>query len=273
VTGFLVKKTLIDAADNLAAVLLLNAGFMGVIAALYGLNLAVFALSRIVFPAATDLSSFAGILVLSVASCALVSVYIGAVSGVARQMTDGTGVTAGDFLAALKRSCGSSLVFGAVQGLALGLLFNAGTFYLPLAADNILFFMIFFAVFWLYLYWLAAAQFFFPLQSRFDKHPVKNMRKMFLLLSDNFVFTVFFLAPLALLAFGLSFALILLFPGIASILLLQNNALKLRLFKYDYLDAHPGADRRRIPWPELLAAERERVGTRSLRSVIFPWKK
>jgi hypothetical protein len=36
--------------------------------------------------------------------------------------------------------------------------------------------------------------------------------------------------------------------------------------------AHPDADRRHIPWEELLAEDREKTGTRSLRSFIFPWK-
>jgi len=42
--------------------------------------------------------------------------------------------------------------------------------------------------------------------------------------------------------------------------------------KYDWLEANPGADRRKIPWDALLIDEREKTGTRSLKNLIFPWK-
>jgi hypothetical protein len=47
---------------------------------------------------------------------------------------------------------------------------------------------------------------------------------------------------------------------------------KLRLLKYDYLENDSDANRKRIPWDALLIDERERVGKRSLRGMIFPWK-
>jgi hypothetical protein len=62
-----------------------------------------------------------------------------------------------------------------------------------------------------------------------------------------------------------------LIPGPAGILLYLDEALRLRLLKYDWLEAHPD-EGRRIPWDALLIDEREKTGTRSFRNFIFPWK-
>jgi len=62
------------------------------------------------------------------------------------------------------------------------------------------------------------------------------------------------------------------FPGPVGILLYLDEALRLRLLKYDYLEANPGVNRRKIPWDALLIEERERTGTRTFRNFIFPWK-
>jgi hypothetical protein len=75
----------------------------------------------------------------------------------------------------------------------------------------------------------------------------------------------------------LSMFLAFLFPGPGGILLFLDEALRLRLLKYDWLEANPAADpaqarKRKIPWDEILIDERERTGTRSFKSFIFPWK-
>lgn len=112
------------------------------------------------------------------------------------------------------------------------------------------------------------------------------------------LFLLLFLSvPTRLLAIG---SPMLLLPGPASAVLLLTVAFKLRMYKYDYLeelqqaaggetaggetagpeDAGPedaertGRRRRRvrIPWDALLADDREQVGVRTLRGMIFPWK-
>jgi hypothetical protein len=71
---------------------------------------------------------------------------------------------------------------------------------------------------------------------------------------------------------ALSVLLVFLLPGPAGILLFLDQGLRLRLLKYDWLEANPEADRRKIPWEALLIDEQEKTGTRSFRSFIFPWK-
>jgi uncharacterized membrane protein YesL len=117
---------------------------------------------------------------------------------------------------------------------------------------------------------VLALQFFFPVQSRLDKKFGKILKKMFLLFLDNPLFSVGLLVG-AVATLALSAFTALLLPGIASILLWWNVALKLRIYKYDYLEKHPDA-RRNIPWDALLVEDRERVGKRTLKGMIFPWK-
>jgi hypothetical protein len=96
------------------------------------------------------------------------------------------------------------------------------------------------------------------------------LKKMFLLLLDNPLFSFgLFLGSLLILAVSV-FTVFLLF-GVTTLLLWWNTALKLRLYKYDHLEKHPD-DRRRIPWDALLVEDRERVGKRTLKGMIFPWK-
>jgi hypothetical protein len=61
-------------------------------------------------------------------------------------------------------------------------------------------------------------------------------------------------------------------PGPAGVLLFLDEGLRLRLLKYDWLEANPDANRRKVPWDALLIEEREKTGTRSFKNFIFPWK-
>ena len=99
----------------------------------------------------------------------------------------------------------------------------------------------------------------------------KNIKKIFLIFFDNTFFSLgVFIGSVVILAAS-SFTAFML-PGVGTIVLWVNAALKLRLYKYDYLEAHPEANRKKIPWDALLIDEKERVGKRTLRGMIFPWK-
>ena len=66
------------------------------------------------------------------------------------------------------------------------------------------------------------------------------------------------------------------FPSVAGIAIAKQNAFRIRMYKYDYLEEHPELktprERRRIPWEELIYDDRETLGPRKLRSFLFPWK-
>ena len=126
-------------------------------------------------------------------------------------------------------------------------------------------------LFWVNLTWWLAGQYYFPVRAQLDSQVKKIFRKCFVLFFDNTLFTIG-LAIGAIILMVLSSFVVFLLPGVATILLWHQAAVKLRMYKYDYLEANPQANRRRIPWNELLHEERERVGPRSLRGMIFPWK-
>ena len=66
------------------------------------------------------------------------------------------------------------------------------------------------------------------------------------------------------------------FPSMSGLLIANTNALRVLLYKYDYLEEHPELktrrERRMIPWDDLLAEDRDILGPRPIRSFLFPWK-
>jgi hypothetical protein len=114
-----------------------------------------------------------------------------------------------------------------------------------------------------------ALQFYLSIRARLDTKPGKIIKKCFLILFDNTGFCVLAgAASLAILA--LSLPLFMLLPGPGGLLLFLDEALRIRLLKYDWLEENPG--RGKIPWNILLEDEREKTGTRGIKGLIFPWK-
>ncbi|MGI9256797.1 MAG: hypothetical protein ACR2PY_07680 [Salinispira sp.] len=166
-------------------------------------------------------------------------------------------------------------------GLPYGLLYAglwALVFFLALvvlpfygAVDNIFGIIAFVCMFWTLILLTLAMQYYFPIVAQLDKRPGKILRKMFIIFLDNPLFTIstFLCSVIMLILSG--FTAFLLF-GPAGVILLGQVACKLRLYKYDYLEENPGASRRRIPWQSLMYEDSQRVGSRSLKGLIFPWK-
>jgi len=253
--GFLIKKAFFDFWDNLIRIVILNLGFI--------LLLAILVYFPLLFKDSPPLFyAFLGL------GLALLSVYTGVVSWMVAQIADYRKPELSEALNALKASWPTSLLFAGLNLLLVFLLSVAfpvygrlKSFLGPLASSFL---------FWVLIFWVLAAQFYFPIQSRLDRRFLKMLKKSFLLFLDNPLFT-FGLFLGSLLVFALSVFTAFLLPGIASILLWQNAGLKLRLYKYDHLEKHP-EDRRRVPWDALLVEDRERVGKRTLKGMIFPWK-
>ncbi|MFA5853309.1 MAG: hypothetical protein WC820_11435 [Spirochaetales bacterium] len=126
-------------------------------------------------------------------------------------------------------------------------------------------------LFWTCLVALLASQYFLPLEARRGGGLRKNVRVALMLLIDNLGFSLFLffynILTLVISAFTAFMA-----PGFAGVALATAEAVKLRLKKYEWLEANPGADRKHVPWAELLEEEKELVGVRTLKGMIFPWK-
>jgi hypothetical protein len=124
---------------------------------------------------------------------------------------------------------------------------------------------------WGGIFFVLAFQWYLPLRARLGGGFAKNLRKSFVFFFDNALFSIFLFVYNAIGAL-LSAVLAFLLPGLAGLALALDDALRLRLYKYDWLEANPGAKRNAIPWDSLLEEDRELVGKRTIKNMIFPWK-
>jgi hypothetical protein len=254
--GFLIKKAFFDMWDNLFRILIMNLGYIAI--------LAVFFLLAPLFASLPGL--FIAIILVGVA---LFAVYTGGVSRMCAEIADYRQPGFADFFRFVRESFPSSLLLALTIGIYGLIVSVAFRFYGgmkiivgPLAVA---------LLFWVTVAGILAAQFYFPIQSRLDRKFRKIARKSFLVFFDNPGFSIG-LAFCGLIVLAVSVFTALLLPGLATILLWWNVAFKLRLYKYDWIEQNPGENRRRVPWDALLVEDRERVGKRTLRGMIFPWR-
>jgi hypothetical protein len=272
--GFLIKKSFFDLWDNLLRIILINLGFtvfLGVPVFLPGLLEAVPPLSLLVF--------FAGTL--------WCFVYLAAAALSLRAVSDYGTFGPGDFLRNLKAGWPAGVFMGTLFFLIQLVIRVVIPFYLGM--NSPLGLLLTALIFWTLVICGLSLQFFFAVRARLDTKLFKVLKKCFIILFDNPGFCIFlcvfhlavlgiffllsFLVPLVL---GPAMFLAFLVPGPAGLLLSLDEALRLRLLKYDWLEANPQAaeerGRRKIPWDAILIDEREKTGTRSLKNFIFPWK-
>ena len=253
---FLIKKSFFDMWDNMITVFLVNLGFVLVAAAAVYLPY--------LLSASTPLA-VAGIVV----GVTLFNFYTGAASFLARDISDYNRGGFKDFWNYFKETWKSSLGLAIITIIQILVLVVAMPFYMQMGG---LFGMAAVAlIFWISVIWWLASQYYFGVRARLDTKFRKIVKKSFILLFDNTMFSIF-LGLGTVVTFAISAFTAFLLPGITSILIWHQDALKLRLLKYDYLEKNPEANRKEIPWDALLIDEKEKVGQRTLRGMIFPWK-
>ena len=254
--GFLIKKNFFDLWDNLFRVALLNIGFI------VSLAFPVF------IPSLLESAPILGILALLI-GILWCFVYLSAASLCLKSISDYGGFGFADFFKNIKIGWPLGLIAGGLVFICYLLVSVVMQFYLSM--NSMLGLLLAAVIFWTLVVSILSFQFFFAVRARLDTKISKIMKKCFIFFFDNPGFSVFvFIHNVAILALSLFLAF--LFPGPAGILLFLDEGMRLRLLKYDWLEANPEADRKKVPWDELLIDERERTGTRSLRNFIFPWK-
>ncbi|MCL2720475.1 MAG: hypothetical protein FWD47_03950 [Treponema sp.] len=258
--GFLIKKTLYDLWDNLFKVVILNLGFLvctaiPVFLPMLGL---LFSESEGLFIALTILGIF------------VCSIYLSSVSFVIRAISDYGTFTFREFANAFKAAWKSGIVVGILLILFFYIVTDVLRFYwemenpvVGLALTSI--------VFWLTVFAVLSFQFYFTVYARLGQNIKKTFKKCMLINMDNTGMSVFLIIHNTI-VLALSVIFIFLFPGPVGVLLYLDEAIRLRLLKYDWLEANPDANRRKIPWDAILIEERERTGNRTLKNLIFPWK-
>ena len=266
--GFLIKKNFFDLWDNLFKAVLINLGFIASIA----------------FPIFVP-QLFASIPILAMGTLLIgllwCFVYLSAAALCLKNISDYGSFGFADFLASIKKIWPAGLIAGGMVFLAFLLITVVIPFYLSM--ESMIGLMLAAVIFWTIVTAVLALQFFFAVRARLDNRMVGVIKKCFIIFFDNPLFCIFSLIH-NILALSVSMFLAFLFPGPAGVLLFLDEGLRLRLMKYDWLEANPqvpeaadagssqGAGRRKIPWDAILIDEREKTGTRSLRNFIFPWK-
>lgn len=255
--GFVVKKAFFDLWDNFLPAMLINLGFIVL------LSIPVF-----VPQYAATFGNWAGLLALALGTL-IIFVYLGGVNGLAQDIADFGSITWSRFLESLKEYGPTAVGFGLVVILHIGLLMVGLPVYSSL--NNFVGLLAIAVLFWMSVIWWLAAQYVFPVRTRLSGRFFAVLKKSLLVVFDNLGFSIG-LAVGGIIIIGVSFVTAFLVPGIAGLAIWYQVALRLRLYRYDYLEKHPEARRSEIPWDELLYDDRDRVGKRTLRGMIFPWK-
>jgi hypothetical protein len=257
--GFLIKKTFYDAWDNLFRIVLLNLGFVASVV------IPVLLPGKIPF---TPLS-----IVVAVVGVLWCCIYLAAAALSAKTISDYGGFG----FAAFGKNLKEGWPAGIIMALMIFFFFIVIKIIIPfyLEFNSLLGLLLGALVFWTLVLSLVSFQFFFAIRARLDARPFKMIKKCFIIFFDNLGFSIFSLLYTAVtLLISVIFAFLI--PGPAGILLFLDEGLRLRLLKYDWLEANPPAEaspkRRVIPWDVILIEEREKTGNRTFRNFIFPWK-
>lgn len=248
-----------DLWDNMFRIVVLNLGFVAATAIPIFLPML----------AGKFIDSFVLEMALSAFGILVCSIYLATAALSLTKISDHGVFGFGDFLGNIKQA----LPAGLVMGFFVFFLFLVFTVIIPfyLSIESSFGLVLAAIIFWAVIFALLSFQFYFTVYARLGKSIIKSFKKCMIISLDNSGFALFMIIH-NVIVLGVSVLLAFMFPGPAGVLLYLDQALRLRLLKYDWLEANPTANRKKIPWDALLIEDREKTGTRSLKNFIFPWK-
>jgi len=259
--GFILKKNFCDGWDNLISVIMANLVFLFTGIGLVFVNY---------FAARSGILALLAILLSSV----VLSIVIFAYSDTAAHIANFDGIRLLDFFKQIPGALKDGALFG-LMNAAVFLISSFSIRYYIVEAGNLLGFALGCAIFWVDFFYLLAMQWFIPIRGLMHNNFKKCFKKSFIILFDNTGFSLL-MAVYNLILLALSVVCIGFFPSMTGILIANTNAMRVLLYKYDYLEEHPELktkkERRQIPWDDLLMEDRNILGPRPIRSFIFPWK-
>lgn len=258
--GFFIKKNFFDGWDHLLSLVVPNLIIFAFI--MLGFFVAQFAM---------NLPTLVSMAVLALVWCG-VSIASFAFGPSAAKIADFKSVSLKEWLANFKLRWKDGLFFGLLSGTLMLLALITIPFYLQMEGMVGLFLAA--IVFWFLFLCILAFQWILPLQSLMGNSFSKVLKKSFIIFFDNPGFS-FFILIYTIFLVVLSIALFMTVPSFCGIILAHTNALRLRLYKYDWLeiqDKEGATNKKKIPWKDLVAEDRENIGPRSLKNFIFPWK-
>jgi len=257
--GFLIKKTLYDLWDNMFRVVLLNLGFF--------LCTAILSLPmwfpKILSPNGPLVIVF---LVLGTLIC---SIYLATAALTIKSISDYGNFTFQDFFSNIKKAWPAGIAVFVFVFIIYVMFAVVIPFYASMG--SLLGLAVVALLVWVIVFAFLSFQFYFCVYARLGMNIIKSFKKCMLISLDNTGMSIFLIIH-NILVLVVSVIFLFMFPGPVGVLLYLDEALRLRLLKYDYLDANPDANRKKIPWDALLIEDREKTGNRTLRNFIFPWK-
>ena len=269
--GFILKKNFCDAWDNLLSVVITNILFLFtglgiVLLSSFFTNKCSENITDVVF-----YSVQMGILLLGLIVLCIIAFAYGEI---AAKIADFKGIAILDFFKAVPGVIKDAVLF-AILLAAIIFISGYSLNYYFIQQQSLFGLLVGAMLFWIDIFIVLSLQWFSPLRSTMHNKFGKTLKKCFIIFFDNTGYSIL-LALNNLVMVALSVLLIGLTPSIAGIAIAKQNALRIRLYKYDYLEEHPELktkkERRQIPWEELIYEDRETLGPRKLRSFLFPWK-
>lgn len=269
---FFLKKNFCDIWDNLFFLILSNIIPVAVVVGAY------FGISYI-----GSINSYAPNIAFIVFSGILMAV-IFAWGANARKLADFNSPTFGLFFRSLASLFFKGFIFGSLLAVLVlisrvAILYYLNNFFNNSESSSFSYLSLFLAavIGWFVIIVCISMQWFVPFYFLQEENNMfKCLKKSFIIFFDNPGFSFFiFLHNIVLLILTIvTFGLI---PGVNGITLSCTNALRLRLYKYDWLEEHEeylnDRDKRNeVPWNELIADDVESLGPRKFSSFIFPWK-
>lgn len=253
--GFLIKKSFWDLWDNMGRVLVSNLLFSLIILALYGIKV-------------LKQYSLVSAGVLLVAIVMVFFLYLGSIAAYIKEINDFKTPEVKTLFQGLKRTWTYSLYGGLFFSVVIILTLLGMQFYLSLGGFLGLIGLIF--LFWIFVTVGLSSLYYFPIMIRLPSTFPQMLKKSFLFFIDNPILTIGVFLGLIING-AISLVTVFLMPGPAGALLWIDNNLRLLIYKYDYLEENPDAGRK-IPWRVLYREDNEKIGPRTFRNTIFPWK-
>lgn len=259
--GFIIKKNFCDGWDNLLNLVITNLIFLFAGIGLVYINIVAFKIAPIFLVISFTITSI------------IVSILAFAYGDVAADIANFKGVRFSDYFKNIPGVIKDAVLFGLLVSAIVLLSIFCFDFYF-IQNQSSFYSVIGILLLWMDVFAALSLQWFIPIRSLMHNDFKKCLKKSLIIFFDNTAFSVA-VGLYNLVLIILSVAFIGFIPSISGLLISSTNALRIRLYKYDYLEEHPeltGRERNRIPWEDLIYEDREALGPRKWKSFIFPWR-
>ena len=255
--GFYIKKAFFDGWDNFIQMVLQNIIYIVFFLLIVG-SIVVFGDNLVFF------------LPVAIAIMFLFCLSMGGTSSVVYNWSQYKSETWRPFMKGVGRNIRHSMLFFLCIMVLFLLFFLVIPFYLSF--NNILGTVFGVMMVWLAIFLLLVLPYYFPLMNLLPGDgPFKTLKKCFIVAGDNLGYTILLLLH-NILDIVLTVVTMGLLPGWCGLMLGGQDMMKLLMKKYDWMEENPGKGKKDMDWSELIYEEKETLGPRSLKNMIFPWK-